>query len=437
MKKIKLLIFTLLISSVSFAQGFFTYINLSNDFLDNLNQGQFEKAQALFDDDVKSKVTPEALQAIWGQIKQQLGDLESIDGAQNKIQDDFQIVIIKCQFKRGEQSFQLVYNNKEKLIGFFLAPQSNVANYKLPAYADSTAYQEKFITIKSGKHELPGMLTLPKSGSNFPVVVFVHGSGPSDMDATIGINKPFKDIAIGLAAHGIASIRYVKRTALYASEFQNKAYTLKEEVTEDALAAINYANGLEEINKSAIYLFGHSLGGALAPRIANSTQNLKGLIFAAAPARSFATIAIEQNNYLLETSKDTSAITKKDFEENIKELQKAGNLKVGSLAPDSVVLGLPVSYWTDINNLDQINLAKKLKNKIYIIQGGNDFQVTETDLNLWKSALKKKKNVTFKLYPMLNHLFSFVNEKGTSLQYAQVGNVDEVLVNDLANWIKN
>ena len=269
------------------------------------------------------------------------------------------------------------------------------------------------------------------------VVVFVHGSGPSDMDATIGINKPFKDIAIGLASHGIASIRYVKRTALYASEFQNKAYTLKEEVTEDALAAINYANGLEEINKSAIYLFGHSLGGALAPRIANSTQNLKGLIFAAAPARSFATIAIEQNNYLLETSKDTSAITKKDFEENIKELQKAGNLKVGSLAPDSVVLGLPVSYWTDINNLDQINLAKKLKNKIYIIQGGNDFQVTETDLNLWKSALKKKKNVTFKLYPMLNHLFSFVNEKGTSLQYAQVGNVDEVLVNDLANWIKN
>src|SRR5690606_35528781 len=106
-------------------------------------------------------------------------------------------------------------------------------------------------------------------------------------------------------------------------------------------------------------------------------------------------------------------------------------------APDSVVIGLPVSYWTDSNNLDQINLAKKLKNKIYIIQGGNDFQVTETDLNLWKSALKKKKNVTFKLYPMLNHLFSFVNEKGTSLQYPQVGNVDEVLVNDLANWIKN
>src|SRR5690606_39161045 len=135
----------------------------------------------------------------WKQIHSQLGDFESVDGAQNRSQDDFQSVILDCTFKNGSQPFQFVFNNKQKLLGFFIAPKSSVASYKLPAYTDTTSYTEKFITIKSGKHELPGAITIPKTGSNFPVIILVHGSGPADMDATVGANKPFNDLAIGLA----------------------------------------------------------------------------------------------------------------------------------------------------------------------------------------------------------------------------------------------
>jgi len=435
MRKIRLLILMLLVSSIASAQGLFTYMNLSTQFFDALNAGKFEDAKAFFDESLKDKVTAQALESAWKQIHGQLGDFESVDGAQNRSQDDFQSVILDCRFKNGSQPFQFVFNNNHKLLGFFIAPKSAVASYKAPAYADTTGYSEKFITLKSGTHELPGALTLPKTGSNFPIVIFVHGSGPSDMDETVGAHKPFKDLAIGLANKGIASIRYVKRTILYPAEFQ-KAFTLKEEVEEDAIAAIEYAKTLTEVEKGQIYLFGHSLGGMVAPRIATINKDLKGIILAAAPARSFAAIAIEQNSYVLVHSGDTTAATKKAVQDNINELKRASSIKTGSLPADSVVLSLPASYWSDINGLEPISIAKKLKSKILVIQGGNDFQVTETDFNLWKNALKNKKNVSFKLYPMLNHLFSFVSEKGTVNQYQQPGNVDEVVVNDVAAWIK-
>lgn len=434
MKKYQLLIIALLLSSASFAQGFFTYINKSNQFFDTLDSGKYDKAQAFFDESVQNKVTPEALETIWKQLKAQLGELEAVEGAQSKVQDEYQIVILNCKFKNGTQPFQFVYNDKEKLIGFFVAPKNSAASYKLPAYADSTQYTEKLITIQSGTHELPGMLTLPKTGSGFPIVVLIHGSGPADMDESVGMQKPFKDIAIGLANKGIATIRYVKRTTLYPAEFA-EAFTLKEEVIEDAIAALNFAKKQPEIDPEQIFLLGHSLGGMVAPQIATLNPEIKGIILAAAPARKLTDIMAEQNNYMSGIYKDTSAVAKNMLTKTLKDLKMAATLKNGVLPADSMILGLPVSYWADINSLEQTAIAKKLKTNIFVLQGGNDFQVSEVDFNLWKAALKNKKNASLKLYPMLNHLFSFVNEKGTINQYQQPGNVDEVVIHDIADWI--
>ncbi|MBR6360583.1 MAG: alpha/beta hydrolase, partial [Clostridia bacterium] len=52
---------------------------------------------------------------------------------------------------------------------------------------------------------LDGVLTLPDDmGSPVPAVVLVHGSGPSNMDEKVMKLTPFKDIAEGLAARGVA-----------------------------------------------------------------------------------------------------------------------------------------------------------------------------------------------------------------------------------------
>jgi len=100
-------------------------------------------------------------------------------------------------------------------------------------------------------------------------------------------------------------------------------------------------------------------------------------------------------------------------------------------------LGLPAAYWVDLNLYDQVGTAKKLiKQKIMIVQGGFDFQVSPQDYQIWNTALGKKKNVTLKLYPDLNHLLSPQKEKGNTAQYGVPVSVSGILLNDIATWIK-
>lgn len=76
--------------------------------------------------------------------------------------------------------------------------------------------REEVVVGKDTEFPLNGMLTLPDDTSSpVPAVVFVHGAGMSDMDGSVGSLTPYMDLAYGLAGHGIASIRYDKRT--YAS----------------------------------------------------------------------------------------------------------------------------------------------------------------------------------------------------------------------------
>ena len=93
------------------------------------------------------------------------------------------------------------------------------------------------LAVTSPLGPLPGVLTLPEGKGPFPAVVLVGGSGAHDRDETIGPNKPFRDLAVGLARHGIASLRYDKRTYAYGVQMAGKAITVDDEVTDDALTA--------------------------------------------------------------------------------------------------------------------------------------------------------------------------------------------------------
>ncbi|WP_342330674.1 DUF3887 domain-containing protein [Pedobacter sp. FW305-3-2-15-E-R2A2] len=436
MKKIILLFFALFLSITGFSQGVLSLFNRSDDFFKLMEQEKFTEAYAFFDESAQSKITTENLEAIWKNLHTNYGKVLSTDVIQSKAEGEFFAVSVDVKFEKETQGFLLVFNKSEKMVGLFPRQKSNQQSYLRPAYADTNAYKEKEIYIKTAGHSLVGVLTTPAKGTNFPIVVLLHGSGPSDMDETVGPNKPFKDLAAGLATKGIASIRYVKRTLAYAGEF-TKIFTVKEEVTDDALAAIALARTIPGADKKKIYLFGHSMGGMLAPKLATLAPDLNGLIMAAAPARKLTDIIDDQNRYSASQVKDTTGAVKKQLEEALKETAKTRITKLGLVKPDSLLLGLPAAYWVDLNLYDQVGTAKKLvKQKMMIVQGGFDFQVSTQDYQIWNAALGKKKNVTLKLYPDLNHLLSPQKEKGNMVQYGIPVSVSEVLVNDIATWIK-
>lgn len=436
MKKVILSILLLLATSAAFSQGMISLFGRSNEFFDLLNQQKFTEAHAYFDTVLKAKIPVAELQKLQSGLTTRFGKLESAAAVQGKAEGEYFVVTLEANYQGGEQSFIMAYNKAEKIIGFFLKPKSTASTYLNPAYADTTLYREKEITVKTKGHDLVGLLTTPKTGTNFPVVVLVHGSGPSDMDETIGPNKPFKDLAAGFAAKGVACIRYVKRTMVYAGEFRG-VFTVKEETLDDAQAALALAGSLPGIDKKQIYLLGHSLGGMLAPRLAALQPELKGLILAEAPAGKFTDLLVDQYKYMYAMSKDTTQAGKKQLTAALTEVEKSRITTLGALKADSAILGIPAAYWIDLNNYNQIETAKKIvKQRILVIQGGNDFQVPASDYEVWEKALSGKNNVTLKFYPDLNHLLSSQLEKGTSAQYQQAASVSETLVNDIVAWIK-
>lgn len=433
MKKTLLLIALLFFSTASFSQNVLRLFSKANQFFVYLAEEKFDDAYQSFDESEKSKLTADNLKTLWGNITKKLGEPVTLDAIQSKTEGEFFVVTVEGVFEDGKQNFTIVFNKAENVVGFYMPP--NKTEYSKPFYVDTELLVEQTVYLKSTTHQLAAIITTPKGVTNFPMVVLVHGSGPSDMDGSVGPNKPLKDIADGLACKGIGSIRYVKRTVIYPNEFQ-KAFTVKEEVLDDAVAAVALAKTVKGADIKSIYVLGHSLGGMLAPRIATLAPDIKGIILAAAPARQLTDIIKDQNRYIVERAKDTTGTLVKALENALVEIEKSRITKLGTMKADSVIMGLPASYWIDLNNYDQVATAKKLTKRIYIIQGGNDFQVPETDYQLWKTALESKPGVTFRHYGEVNHLLSSQMEKGDASQYQKMVNVSEQLVKELAAWIK-
>lgn len=275
---------------------------------------------------------------------------------------------------------------------------------------------------------------MPNGAGPFPAVVLVHGSGPNDRDETIGPNKPFKDLAWGLATRGIAILRYEKRTKQCPSQMiaSMATLTVNEEVVNDALAAVEYLRGVPGIDPHRVFALGHSLGGTAAPRIAARDPRLTGLILLAASARNLADLMLEQNEYLASLDGTVTA----DEAQALAELrQQVARVKALDFQEGEVLLGAAKAYWADILAYDPIATAKSLAAPMLILQGERDYQVTMADFAAWQSGLAGRDGVEFKSYPSLNHLFMAGSGQPSPAEYDVAGNVAREVVDDIAAWI--
>ena len=111
---------------------------------------------------------------------------------------------------------------------------------------------ETVTVIGGGAYELDALWTFPGGPGPFAAVILVHGSGPQDKDESIGPNKPFKDLADGLAARGLAVLRYEKRTRQFAKYLDVNKLTVQEETIDDALAAIQTARACRLVDPGKV-----------------------------------------------------------------------------------------------------------------------------------------------------------------------------------------
>jgi uncharacterized protein len=419
-------------------------VGKARSFLERLDKGDFSEAAADFDATMMKVSGPDKLAAFWKEVPARLGAFRRQTAARREKLEPYDIVLVTCEFEKVTLDARVVFDKEGRIAGFQFVPSGPQAEYRAPAYADPTRFEELEVTVGSPGWPLPGILTLPKGGGPFPALVLVHGSGPNDKDETIGPNKPFKDIAWGLAMQGVAVLRYEKRTRVFGPKLVAdpgvaSSFTVKEETIDDALAAVSFLKKAARIDPERIFVLGHSLGGMLIPRIAVAGKSLgiAGYVVMAGLTRPLEDTIVRQMTYIYGLDGSLSAEDRKQLEELKAQVAKIKAFTDKDAVSGERVLNAPASYWLDLRGYDPPALAATLDAPMLILQGARDYQVTTDDLENWKKVLGGRPGVAFKLYPKLNHLFMEGQGFATPDEYTRAHNgVAPYVIDDIAAFLK-
>ena len=276
-----------------------------------------------------------------------------------------------------------------------------------------------------------------------PAVVFVHGSGSSNMDEKVGQLTPFKDLAEGLANKGIASIRYDKRSFAHGLKMvrdKSTIITVKEETIDDAILATELLKKDSRIDSHNIFIIGHSMGGMLAPRIDSEGGKYKGLIIMAGTPRKLEDVMLEQNEDVLNSTKGlVNWIVRKQVAKLSGLFSGLYELSDEEAKKKKVMGGTTLYYFKEMGEHSVADYLATTKKPMLIVQGEKDFQVSvEKDFNEYKRLLNDKTNVEFRLYENLNH--AFVNYLYSDIlkakqEYNTERHIGEEVISDIADWI--
>lgn len=403
-------------------------VKLADQDVQCLVNRDFEAVAGRFSEKIAKQVDAAALQQAWDSVAATAGGFVSATSITYESNNGIATVATTAEFENMGIIITLSYDNNGKTRGiwFNFVPQDSIYQP-----VDTETFTEQSVLI--GEYEIKGVVTIPDNVAEYPVVVLVQGSGQSDFDETIGANKPFKELAHGLAEKGIASIRINKR--LYQKPvLSHEKLTIWDEYMDDIYAAIDYAKA--NISDE-VYVIGHSQGGMSAPKIALD-NDLKGVVMMAGTTRGLEDVIMDQNAAALEAMDQYSDKEKKQ----ILKATQDGVDAVKALTEESTepVLGIPAEYWLSLRELDGENILKnKLDVPVLVLQGTADFQVyMDKDFEYMKSVLGDRENITFKAYDGLNHLFMPQSKPGVTdtSEYAAENHIPQYVISDIADFIK-
>jgi dienelactone hydrolase len=406
----------------------------------DLVAGNFGKIEAQFDSKMAAALPPGKLGDGFASITQQVGAFQSIVSTTTSKVQGLDVVKLVCKFAGATLDATVAYDPDGKIAGLGFRPhqETAAAPWTPPAYVSANSFTEQPLALHNGDFVLPGTLTMPKGNGPFPAVVLVQGSGPNDQDETIGPNKPFKDLAWGLASRGIAVYRYTKRTQQYGAKSSTDPtkLTVDDETISDARAAVELMSKQAGVDSKQIFIVGHSLGGYLAPRIATNNALISGIVLMGANTKPVEQVVVDQIRYLAGTGEASST----EGQQQLAAAQKAAaqiespELKPGDTVPfiGATTYG---AYWLDLRDYDPVKTAAKLKIPILILQGGRDYQVTPANFAEWRTALGRKPNVTLKLFPDANHLFQAGTGASTPAEYDKPGHLEQPVIDAIAAFV--
>ena len=268
------------------------------------------------------------------------------------------------------------------------------------AYAGTPVVLQRPISLETATGELFGTLLLPKSATPVPVVLIIAGSGPTDRDGNNfdgGRNDSLKRLAVILAKHNIASVRYDKRGVAASKPATPDERDLSiEKYVADAAGWGQKLKADPRLGK--LIVLGHS-EGALVAALAAEQAGASAVISVAGTGRPVDQVIREQLQYQLPPPLLARS-------EQLIEEMKAGKTDDNVPPPLDVVFRPSVQpYLISLFRQKPAAAFGKLKVPTLIVQGRNDMQVGVGDAELLHQA---KPDSDIAIIDGMNHVLRIV-----------------------------
>jgi dienelactone hydrolase len=399
-----------------------------------LVERRFDEVVRSFSDQLRAELPSAVLELGLRSIQAQFGDPLAITGSEVERGEQGATVTLVAPFTHGTIHANFVFDSSGRVTGLSLTEPPDRDGGESPAAPDGISEREFAF---GDEWRLPGTLTLPSGQGPFAAAVLVHGSGPQDRDETLGPNKPFRDLAWGLASLGIAVLRYDKRTFVHRTRLSavRDSITPVEETIADAVEAFESLAKLPVVDQGRIVMIGHSLGATLMPRIAQLAPGVRGFVLLAPAASPLEDVLLQQAEFL--ARHENTSESKELLADIRKRVARVKDPMLSrTAAPSDLPLGIPAAYWLWLRDYDPISDAERTAARWLLLFAGQDFNVPPSERAVWESRVSTQRRFEFKSYPDLNHLFISGAAPGRA-GLSQPGHVSGQVISDMAAWINS
>lgn len=367
--------------------------------------------------------------------------------------------IINGLFTQGTSSLPLELRKTENVQTKLNRPQEPQKPY--PYIETEVVFENIKDSVK-----LAGTLSTPATGTKFPAVILISGSGPQDRNEELLGHKPFLVIADYLTRNGIAVLRYDDRGTAKSTGMFRTATSF--DFAEDAKAAVEFLKNRPEIDANKIGLIGHSEGGLIAPIVAVESKDVDFIILLASPGLPGDEIILLQSELISRAEGASEKMIELDnrVTERIFSVLKSTTDSATAKTETMKIFGeykeaLPDSerakpqyadaffenqfktfnspWFRTFISYNPVENLEKVKCPVLALIGGLDMQVPPKE-NLAKieTSLKKAKNKNFiaKEMPGLNHLFQQA-KTGSPSEYVKIENtIAQEALDEILSFIK-
>jgi len=231
-------------------------------FATHFFKGEYADALALYAPLVASRIKPDELAKIAADLGASGAPVE-VHGAADPADPTW--IRVDATFADGGLADEVFHVIDGRLFGMIAKPV-----YHAPAYVDAKAFTCRAVVAGSGKTALGGVLCLPAGPGPFPLVLLVQGSGGGDRDEWQPTmhEMMFRDLGLGLASRGVATLRFDKASFAFHWSLRGLTptnSTISDEYLDPVKAELAVAETLDGIDPKRVFILGHSEGGWLVP----------------------------------------------------------------------------------------------------------------------------------------------------------------------------